>query len=151
MDYFTPYGCDFHEALSNLCKVLNKCIEMNLSLSLEKRDFLMNEGTVLGHSISKEGIQVEPNKISIIKRVPTPKKQRDSRNLLGLDGYYRRFIKDFIKVASPLFGLLVKDLEFYWKNSCQEAVEILKEKLTTAPILRGPNWAFPFHIHTNAL
>jgi len=74
MNYFTPYGCDFHEALSNLCKVSKKCIEMNLSLSLEKCEFFMNEGIVPGNSISKEGIQVDPNKIDIMKRVPTPQK-----------------------------------------------------------------------------
>lgn len=53
-------------------------------------------------------------------------------------------------MASPLFGLLAKDLEFCWTNNCQEALEILKEKLTTAPIHRGPNWALPFHIHVDA-
>ena len=54
MDDFTPYGCDFQEALSNLGKVLHKCIEMDLSLSIEKCKFLMTEGTVLGHSISQQ-------------------------------------------------------------------------------------------------
>ena len=52
MDDFTPYGCDFHEALSNLDKVLNKCIEMYVSFSLKKCEFLMTAGTILGHSIS---------------------------------------------------------------------------------------------------
>jgi len=52
MDDFTPYGCDFLEALSNLGKILNKCIEMNLSRSLEKCEFWMTVGTILGHSIS---------------------------------------------------------------------------------------------------
>ena len=56
MDDFTPYGSNFQEALTNLGKVLGKCIEMNLSLSLEKFDFLMTEGTVLGHTISKQGL-----------------------------------------------------------------------------------------------
>jgi len=54
MDDFTPYGCDFHEALSNLGKVLNKHIEMNLSLSPKKCEFLTITWTVLGHSISQE-------------------------------------------------------------------------------------------------
>ena len=58
MDDFTPYGCDFQEALINLNKVLHKCIEMNLSLSPEKCEFLMNEGTMLGHSIYQQGLQV---------------------------------------------------------------------------------------------
>ena len=53
-------------------------------------------------------------------------------------------------MASPLFGLLTKDSEFIWSKSCQEALDILKGKLTTAPILRGPNWALPFHIHVDA-
>jgi len=74
MDDFTPYGCDLLEALSNMGKVLRECIEMNLSLSPEKCEFLMNAGTVLGNSISQEGIQVDLNKISIIKRAPTPQK-----------------------------------------------------------------------------
>lgn len=65
MDDFTPYGCDFQEALSNLGKVLQKCIEMNLSLSLEKCEYLMTTGIVLGHSISQQGLQVDPNKIAI--------------------------------------------------------------------------------------
>ena len=74
MDDFTPYGCDFQEALTNLGKVLHKCIEMNLSLSPKKCEFLMTEGTVLGHSISQQGLQVDPSKIAIIQRVPPPQK-----------------------------------------------------------------------------
>jgi len=102
----------FLEALSNMGKFLRKCIEMNFSLSPEKCEFLKNGGTILGHLISQEGIQVDPNKINFIKRVPTPEKKRDVRSFLGLDGYYRRFIKDLIKLDSPLFGLLAKDSEF---------------------------------------
>eukprot|EP00253_Pinus_taeda_P005719 PITA_05719 len=77
MDDFTPYGSSFQEALSNLGKVLSKCIEMNLSLSPEKCEFLMTEGTVLGNTISRQGLQVDPSKIAIIKKVPPPQKQFD--------------------------------------------------------------------------
>ena len=72
------------------------------------------------------------------------------RSFLGLAGYYRSFIRDFSKLASPLFGLLGKDVEFIWTDNCQEALDVLKDKLVTAPILRGPNWALPFHIHIDA-
>lgn len=149
MDDFTPYGANFQEALSNLEKVLTKCIEMNLSLSPEKCEFLMNKGTVLGHTISCQGLQVDPNKIVLIKKVPPPQKVRDVRSFLGLAGYYRRFIKDFSKLASPMFGLLAKDVEFNWTDDCQRALNELKDKLVSAPILRGPDWALPFHIHTD--
>jgi len=123
---------------------------MNLSLSLEKCEFLITEGTMLGHAISQQGLQVDTNKIFIIQRVPPPQKVRDVRGFLGLVGYYRRFIKDFSKLASPLFGLLGKYVEFIWLENYQEALDTLKSKLMTTPILRSPNWALPFHIHTDS-
>ena len=94
---------------------------------------------------------MDPNKIAIIQRVPPPQKVRDVRSFLGLAGYYRRFIKDFSKLVSPLFGLFGKDVEFIWTDNCQEALDTLKSKLMTALILRGSNRALPFHIHTDAL
>eukprot|EP00253_Pinus_taeda_P025310 PITA_25310 len=123
---------------------------MNLSLSPKKFEFLMTEGTMLGHTISQPGLQVDPNKIAIIQKVPPPQKVRDVQSFLGLAGYYRRFIKDFSKLASPLFSLLGKDVEFKWTDDCQGALDELKYNLVSAPILRGPNWALPFHIDTDA-
>ena len=89
----------------------------------------MTEGTMLGHTISQQGLQVDPNKIYIIQKVPPPQKVRDVQIFLGLAGYYRRFIKDFSKLASPLFSLLGKDVEFKWTNDCQGALDELKVKL----------------------
>eukprot|EP00253_Pinus_taeda_P019411 PITA_19411 len=129
MDEFTPYGSNFQEALTNLRNVLTKCIEMNLSLSREKCEFLMTKGTVLGHTISQQGLQVGPNKIAIIQKAPPLPKVRDVQNFLGLAGYYIKFIKDFSKLASPLFSLLGKDVEFIWTDNCQEALDVLKDKL----------------------
>ena len=150
MDDFTPYGSGFQEALSNLGRVLGKCIEMNPSFNLEKSHFFISEGTVLGHAIFQQGLEVDPNKIAIIRRVPPPQKVRDVRSFLGLARYYRRFIKDFSKLASPLFGLLGKDIEFIWLENYYEALDTLNSKLVTDPILRGQNWALPFHIHIHA-
>eukprot|EP00253_Pinus_taeda_P036034 PITA_36034 len=99
---------------------------MNLSLSLE---FLMTEGIVLGHTIFQQGLQVDPNKIAIIQRVPPLQKVRDVQSFLGLEVYYRRFIKDFSKLLSPLFGILGKDDEFIWNDNFQEALDALKGKL----------------------
>ena len=87
MDDFTPYGSNFQEALTNLGKVLTKCIEMNMSLSLKKCEFLMTEGSVLGHTISQQGLQVDPNKITIIQRVPPPQKVRHGQSFPGLARY----------------------------------------------------------------
>ena len=110
----------------------------------------MSEGIVLGHFISSQGIQVDPSKIQVIKDLPTPKTQTEVRSFLGHAGYYRRFIKNFSKIASPLFVLLMKNVEFNWTNFCQEAFSTLKHQLSTAPILRGPDWTLPFHISFDA-
>jgi hypothetical protein len=150
MDDFTPYGVSFQEALENLEKVLKRCIQAQLSLSTEKCHMMMSEGIVLGHFISSQGIQVDPSKIQVIKNLPTPKTQTDIRSFLGHAGYYRRFIKNFSKIASPLFVLLMKNAEFKWTNQCEEAFRTLKHKVSTAPILRGPDWTLPFHISSDA-
>ena len=72
------------------------------------------------------------------------------RRFLGYAGYYQRFIENFSKIDLPLFKLLAKDVHFHWDTNCQTAFQKLKDKLSTTPILRGPNWAFPFHISTDA-
>ena len=111
---------------------------------------LLTEGIVLGHHISPKGIKVDPTKVEIILKLPSPKNQKDVRSFLGYAGYYQRFIENFSKIALPLFKLLVKDVEFFWNSNCQIAFQILKEKLSTTPILRGPDWKLPFHISTDA-
>ena len=110
----------------------------------------MSEGVVLGHFISIDGIQVYPSKIRVIKNIPTPGTQKEVRSFLGHAGYYRRFIENFSKLASPLFSLLMKDVQFIWNKACQTVFFKLKEKLSTAPILREPNWTLPFHISSDA-
>ena len=150
MDDFTPYGRDFEEALENLKKVLIHCEQTQLSLRTEKCHMMMSEEVVLGHFISANGIQVDPSKIKVIKDIPTPSNQKEVRSFLGHAGYYRRFIEKFSKLASPLFSLLMKEAQFVWSKACQTAFNELKERLSTAPILRGPNWTLPFHISSNA-
>jgi hypothetical protein len=137
-------------ALSNLEKVLKRCRQSHLSLSTEKCHMMMREGVVLGHFISYAGIQVDPAKIQVILDIPTPSTQKEVRIFLGHAGYYRRFIKNFSKLASPLFFLLTKDVDFHWTDNCELSFADLKQKLSTAPILRGPNWALPFHISSDA-
>eukprot|EP00253_Pinus_taeda_P026994 PITA_26994 len=121
-----------------------------MSLNNEKCFMMLNEGIVLGHYISSQGIKVDPAKIHIIVDLPIPQNQREVRSFLWYASYYRRFIEQFSKIALPLFKLLTKDVLFNWNENCQQAFELLKNKLSTAPVLRGPNWSLPFHIFTDA-
>ena len=97
MDDFTPYGDAFETTLANLEKVLERCEQTNFALSMEKCHMMMTEGIVPGHFISADGIKVDPTKIEVISKIPTPKTPKEVRSFLGHAGYYRIFIKKKIQ------------------------------------------------------
>ena len=94
---------------------------------------------MLGHLISKKGIEVDKAKIEMISKLPSPTNVKIVRQFLGHAGFYRRFIMDFSKIDKPLYKLLEKDAKFVWDENCQKSFEELKAYLTIAPIARAPN------------
>ena len=118
MDDVTVYGGSFEKCLTNLETVLHRCIEKNLVLNWEKCHFMVNQGIVLGHIISKKGIEVDKTKIEMISKLPSPTNVKTVRQFLGHAGFYRRFIVDFSKIAKPLYKLLEKDAKFMWDEDC---------------------------------
>ncbi|XP_048619900.1 uncharacterized protein LOC125592961 [Brassica napus] len=150
MDDFSVYGSSFATCLSNLCRVLQRCEDTNLVLNWEKCHFMVKEGIVLGHKISERGIEVDQAKIEVMARLAPPKTVKDIRSFLGHAGFYRRFIKDFSKIARPLTKLLCKEIIFNFDEECLEAFKKLKEELTSAPIVQPPDWSLPFEIMCDA-
>jgi hypothetical protein len=96
-------------------------------------------GIVLGHVISPKGIEVDKAKVDLISNLPPPWTVKEIWSFLGHVGFYRRFIKDFSKIAKPLCNLLAKDVPFDFNDKCQTAFEILKKTLTFTPIIQPPN------------
>ncbi|RVW84649.1 Retrovirus-related Pol polyprotein from transposon 17.6 [Vitis vinifera] len=150
MDDITVYGSSYEECLLHLEAVLQRCIEKDLVLNWEKCHFMVQQGIVLGHIISKKGIEVDKAKVELIVKLPPPTNVKGIRQFLGHAGFYRRFIKDFSKISKPLCELLVKDAKFVWDEKCQKSFEELKQFLTTAPIVRAPNWKLPFEVMCDA-
>ncbi|RDX91711.1 Retrovirus-related Pol polyprotein, partial [Mucuna pruriens] len=150
MDDFTVYANSFDACLENLSKVLRRCIDTNLVLNFEKCHFMVTEGIVLGHLVSNRGIEVDKSKIDIISSLPNPASVREVRSFLRHVGFYRRFIKNFSKLALPLSRLLQKDVDFNFDQPCIEAFQELKNILTSAPILQAPNWDLPFELMCDA-
>ena len=150
MDDITIYGDTFEECLTNLEAILYRCIEKNLVLNWEKCHFMVNQGIVLGYVISNKGIEVDKAKVELIAKLPPPTSVKVVRQFLGHTGFYMRFIKDFSKIAKPLYELLEKDAKFVWNESCQKSFEKLKSHLTTAPRVRAPNWHLPFEVMCDA-
>ncbi|GJW85759.1 reverse transcriptase domain-containing protein [Tanacetum coccineum] len=150
MDDFSVFGDSFASCLSNLEKMLKMCEDMNLVLNWEKCHFMCKEGIVLGHKISKSGIEVDRAKVDVIAKLPHPTTVKGVRSFLGHAGFYRRFIQDFSKIARPMTHLLKKDAPFVFSQDCIDAFETLKKKLTEAPILVVPDWNLPFELMCDA-
>ena len=140
MDDFSVVGDSFERCLTNLSEVLKRCEDCNLVLNLEKCHFMVKEGIVLGHRISEKGIEVDRAKVEVIERLSPPISVKGVRSFLGHAGFYRRFIKDFSKIAHPLCKLLEKDCKFCFDESFLKAFSELKEKLVSAPIIISPDW-----------
>ena len=141
MDDITVYGGTFEECLVNLEGVLKRCIEKDLVLNWEK---------CLGHIISQKGIEVDKAKVELIAKLSSPTTVKGVRQFLGHVGFYGRFIQDFSKLSRPLCELLAEDAKFVWDERCQKSFDQLKQFLTTAPIVRAPNWQLPFEVMCDA-
>jgi hypothetical protein len=111
---------------------------------------MVNEGIVLGHKISKRGIEVDRAKVEAIEKMPCPRDVKGIRSILGHAGFYRRFIKDFSKISKPLTNLLQKNVPFIFDDDCKEAFKFLKKALITTPIVQPPEWNLPFEIMCDA-
>nr|GEY10928.1 reverse transcriptase domain-containing protein [Tanacetum cinerariifolium] len=146
MDNFSVFGNSFQACLSYLEKMLKRYEDTNLCLNWEKSHFMVKEGIVPGHKISKEGIKVDKAKVDVITKLPHPTTVKGIRSFLGHAGFYRRFIKDFSKIARLMTHLLEKDTPFLFFKECVEAFQTLKRKLTKAPILIAPDWDMPFEL-----
>ncbi|GJV28350.1 reverse transcriptase domain-containing protein [Tanacetum coccineum] len=150
MDDFSVFGDSFSSCLSHLDKMLQRCEDTNLVLNWEKCHFMVKEGIVLGHKISKSGIEVDKAKVDVIAKLPHPTTVKGIHSFLGHARFYQRFIQDFSKIARPMTHLLEKETPFIFSKECIEAFETLKMKLTQAPILVAPDWDLPFEIMCDA-
>nr|GEU81631.1 reverse transcriptase domain-containing protein [Tanacetum cinerariifolium] len=150
MDDFLVFGNSFQSCLSHLESMLKRCEDTNLCLNWEKSHFMVKEGIVLGHKISKQGIEVNKAKVDVIAKLPHPTTVKGIRSFIGHAGFYHHFIKDFLKIAMLMTRLLEKDTPFIFSKKCVEAFQTLKRKLTEAPILIAPDWDMPFELICDA-
>nr|GEZ70062.1 reverse transcriptase domain-containing protein [Tanacetum cinerariifolium] len=150
IDDFSVFGNSFKTCLSRLDKMLQRCEDTKLCLNWEKSHFMVKEGIVLGHKISRNEIEVDKAKVDVITKLHHPTTVKGVRSFLGHAGFYRRFIKDFSKISRPMTHLLKKDTLFIFSEDCLKAFQTLKQKFTEAPILIAPNWALPFELMCDA-
>ena len=144
------YSKDEQEHEQHLKIVLQTLRDKKLYAKLSKCDFWLKEISFLGHIVSAEGIRVDPVKIEAVVNWKPPRSVTEVRSFLGLAGYYRRFVKGFSVIASPLTKLLRKGVLFEWSDKCQNSFEQLKEMLVEAPVLTQPTSGKEYTLYSDA-
>lgn len=150
VDDILVFSNSFTDHLKHLDEIFSRLQSAGLTLKPSKCYFALPEVKYLGHILTKDGIKVDLSKTDAVQSFPTPKNQKELRSFLGLCNYYRRFVKGYSKITSPLSSLLSKDKEFTWTQECQNAFEKLKTLLTTPPVLAYPDHTRPFSLTTDA-
>ena len=165
LDDLLVYSSDFAKHVAALEAVLGRLQLVSVKLNPEKCDFAQDHVHFLGHVFSVKGVATDPGKISAIDKWEVPSTVKDVRSFLGLASYYRRFVKDFSKIARPLNGLYSKVHKEYptdrfhgerkqlgklWDHDCLRSFLHLKQALITPPVLAHPNFRQPFKLEVDA-
>ncbi|KAA0047134.1 Retrovirus-related Pol polyprotein from transposon 297 family [Cucumis melo var. makuwa] len=131
-------------------QVLETIRANKLYAKFSKCELWLRKVTFLGHVVSSEGVSVDPAKIEAVTNWPRPSTVSEIRSFLGLAGYYRRFVEDFSRIASPLTQLTKKGIPFVWSPACESSFQELKQNLVTAPVLTVPDGSGNFVIYSDA-
>jgi hypothetical protein len=150
IDDILIYSKSKAEHAKHLRIVLQRLRDHKLYANFSKCEFWLDSVKSLGHTISKEGISVDPSKVQEVMDWKPPKSVHQIRSFLGLVGYYRRFIPDFSRIAKPMTKLLKKGVKFVWSEECDQAFHTLRKHLTSAPVLTQPDMSKPFEVFCDA-
>ncbi|KAA0050009.1 pol protein [Cucumis melo var. makuwa] len=130
--------------------VLQTLRDNKLYAKFSKCEFWLKQVSFLGHVVSKAGVSVDPAKIEAVTGWTRPSTVSEVRSFLGLAGYYRRFVENFSRIATPLTQLTRKGAPFVWSKACEDSFQNLKQKLITAPVLTVPDGSGSFVIYSDA-
>ena len=144
------YNKNFNDHKLHLKSVLEVIRRERLFANLGKCSFGTNHVVFLGFVVGADGLKVDEDKIKAIRDWPSPSTVGDVRKFHGLSGFYRRFVQNFSTIAAPLTEVIKKNVGFTWEQAQEEAFQILKEKLTQAPLLTLPDFSKTFEIECDA-
>lgn len=150
LDDIIVFSTSLQEHIQKLRTVFDRLRQTNLKVQLDKSEFLRKEVLYLGHTITKDGLKPNNDKITAVLNYPLPKTTTEIKSFLGLIGYYRRFIKDFARITQPLTACLKKRNKIVIDQKYIDAFEKCKELLTNAPLLQFPDHTKPFILTTDA-
>ena len=127
IDGLLIFSRDFETHLHDLTQFFSKLRQAGLTLQPSNCHFSVKQLKFFGHAISRHGVEVDSEKTKVASQLLNPKKQKQVRSFLGMANYYRKFIQNYAKIATPLNALLKKDSIFMWTEECQQALDSLKK------------------------
>ena len=122
----------------------------NLKLNIRKCEYANAKLDFLGRTLSLNMVQPRQQKVEALLKFPAPTNKKQVQSLLGLAGYYRKFLPHFADLILPLTALLKKNVPFKWSEAANAAFVGLKPRLASRPILRPPNYDLPFSVAVDA-
>lgn len=150
IDDIIVFSPTFDQHITDLEDVLKRLSEAGLRAKLSKCHFAQAEVGFLGHIVGVHGVRPDPDKISAISNWKAPTNLHDLRSFIGLASYYRRFVRNFASIASPLHRLMRNDVKYEWGEQQQTAFNQLKQALISSPILVPPDFSREFILYTDA-
>jgi hypothetical protein len=141
LDDITVFSDSDDQHLKHLRRVFQKCRKFGISLNPKKSNFGMQEGKLLGHIISKEGINIDPNRVEAILNIGTPRSKKEVQSFLGKVNFLRRFIPNLAEIIKYITNMLRKGNEIKWTPEARKSFEDIKVALTKAPVLASLNFA----------
>ena len=150
LDDIMTHSKSFDDHLIHLELVFKRLEKANLKIKPSKCLFAARETKFLGFDVSSYGIRPCEDKLEAVKKYPVPHNQKTVKRFLGLASYYRKFIRNYSSIVEPINRLLKKNTKFVWSNECQEAFNILINKLINPPILVYPDYNKEFYLTVDA-
>jgi transposase InsO family protein len=171
LDDVVVFGKTFDEVLERVERVFSRFHQYGMKLRPSKCHLFKRKINYLGHVVSEQGIEVDPGKIASVKEWAVPTNAHQLRVFLGLTGYFRKYIKSYAQITEPLYALLtgpnstrhvrkkwqphttrpnLTQIPWEWTPSCQDAFDVLKDKLVNAPILQYADFSHPFIVQCDA-
>ena len=150
LDDLLILGSNPSDLAQKMQTVFNRLRGASLMLHPGKCVWMVEEVKYLGHVFTKTGIKPDKSKVKVVQEFKRPQTVKHVKSFMGLTSYFRRFIKGYSDLVSPLRELMKKNKKFKWSSECEETFIKLKEALTTAPVLRRPDFNKRFIITTDA-
>jgi hypothetical protein len=150
MDDVTVYSQSDDEHLKHLRRVFEKCRKFGISLNPKKSLFGLEEGKLLEHIISKDGIKIDPSRIEASQKLEHPRNIKELQSFIGKINFLRRFIPDLAELLRNITNMLKKDTKIKWNIESTQSFEQVKHALTQAPVLISPDFTKDFYLFSFA-